>query len=877
MSNSYISPPSHRPSGKNIPITSASFPATLPTAAELLLKPPTERIPLSQFCKWVSQVPEFSSVVVRQVRYMCSEKHDFILLSCQVSLSTTHSTPWLRIERQPPREEDVLDEDPVIKVDTVQLGGDLIGILLGLECDSWGYFDYPEPDGRSITTLRLGCILEMCECFIVAGNLKKYISLKNNYTWLCYLLFDCLWDCGRCYKGEWIGPPSRLPGPPISAQGIFEIKRTYLSQKHPTCCNQRRGTRPIDVNSSWDSLLEDKTRPLDLYRFLPVAPSHPLAYLPYPGSSQPSILEESRSRCITEIGPKSISWLLIESGSIPLPQFRDRVTESPEYAAGVVRQVEFLRSGSHEFILLSCQVTHSSNFNPTIWLRIERRLDITEANSIYYNKPPAPKDTVQLSYEPTELLLKQQCESRGRFDYTIVDGRSTTLQLQHILYIYGCFITAEKSGQYTVLKHTPRWLDYLLFDILRAAMINIVGRRHYWDLPTTLGLSSILGGLNLDGLNNSAQDSKLPSYDPAADKKFDSDTSPTIRVAIAGEEKKITAPTDSRFEAPSKSPAAKQGKVSAITITYEMPVSEVLEHLGHHGCVDVTTQLDASKSSEYPIVTGGFGDVYRGALQNGHAVSLKCLRMCVDSTDEGKKHLKRAAHEIYVWSTHEIYVWSKCSHRNVLDLIGVARYRDRLAMVSPWMENGNLRRFLARQLSIDRGNLCVQIADGVAYLHRENIVHGDIKADNVLMSEDNTPKLTDFGNAALKEYSLRFSTTTSGPGMSIRWTAPEVIEEITSHTTEADVYALGMTTLEIVTGSVPYNGINDTAVVRRIITKVHPPRPEQHIPSGHEHADRLWSLLIGCWAYIPQDRPTAAGTRDKMKTIRWIEMPGTTR
>lgn len=38
------------------------------------------------------------------------------------------------------------------------------------------------------------------------------------------------------------------------------------------------------------------------------------------------------------------------------------------------------------------------------------------------------------------------------------------------------------------------------------------------------------------------------------------------------------------------------------------------------------------------------------------------------------------------------------------------------------------------------------------------------------MSEDNTPKLTDFGNAALKEYSLRFSTTTSGPGMSIRWT-----------------------------------------------------------------------------------------------------------
>lgn len=149
-------------------------------------------------------------------------------------------------------------------------------------------------------------------------------------------------------------------------------------------------------------------------------------------------------------------------------------------------------------------------------------------------------------------------------------------------------------------------------------------------------------------------------------------------------------------------------------IDHKMSVAEIMAHLVRHGCENVTSRINAQNSSEFPISTGGFGDVYRAALLDGSQVGLKCLRILVGTDNEGKKNLKHAA--------HELYVWSRCNHRNVLRLVGVAQYRDRIAMVSPWMENGDLRGFLSREPHVNRLNICAQIADGVAYLHGMGIV-----------------------------------------------------------------------------------------------------------------------------------------------------------
>ncbi|CAE6362746.1 unnamed protein product [Rhizoctonia solani] len=220
------------------------------------------------------------------------------------------------------------------------------------------------------------------------------------------------------------------------------------------------------------------------------------------------------------------------------------------------------------------------------------------------------------------------------------------------------------------------------------------------------------------------------------------------------------------------------------TITRAMSATEILHYLIEHGCRDISKELIISHISDYPMSFGGFGDVYCATLQNGDRVGIKCVRMLTNSTSEGKKLLKSAA--------HELYVWSKCKHPNVIELLGVMLFRDQIAMVSPWLENGHLRAFLSHKSQVDRCDLCVQIADGVAYLHQKSIIHGDLKPENILISKDHNPKLTDFGNSALAEYTLQFTHSSTVQGMSLRWAAPEIIEEESKPTQASDVYALGM-------------------------------------------------------------------------------------
>ncbi|EUC66020.1 tyrosine kinase catalytic domain protein [Rhizoctonia solani AG-3 Rhs1AP] len=302
--------------------------------------------------------------------------------------------------------------------------------------------------------------------------------------------------------------------------------------------------------------------------------------------------------------------------------------------------------------------------------------------------------------------------------------------------------------------------------------------------------------------------------------------------------------------------------VSDTIIHRQMSVEETLSHLYEHGCKDATRFIDHTKYSSYPVSYGGFGEVYRGKLKDGSQIALKCLRLALDSSEASQKQIRNAA--------HELYIWSKCHHPNVLELIGVTQYRNQIAMVSPWMEHTTLGRYLSRYPQVDRCTLSTQIADGVAYLHGENIVHGDIKGTNILISKDHTAVITDFGTATLKEYTLKFtaSATTSKPGMSLRWTAPEILEEATGISFEGDVYALGMTILETITGEVPYSEtVNESALVLKIARQEHPTRPETKIPSNDEKADTLWSLLTRCWSYNPQDRPTVT---EVQKTLRAI-------
>ncbi|KAG9125338.1 hypothetical protein FRC07_008021 [Ceratobasidium sp. 392] len=245
--------------------------------------------------------------------------------------------------------------------------------------------------------------------------------------------------------------------------------------------------------------------------------------------------------------------------------------------------------------------------------------------------------------------------------------------------------------------------------------------------------------------------------------------------------------------------------------------------------------------SNFPISSGGFGDIYRGKIQGGTEIAVKTMRLReVDSNQQNQKSLKHAA--------RELYAWSKFQHRNVQRLLGLVEFRGQIGMVSAWEANGSLPTYLERHPEVDRCQLSAQISDGLSYLHGSNIC-------NVLVSEDGIPLLTDFGNATIQKHTLSFTDTSTNTAMSLRWAAPELLSGTTTFSKPADVYALGM---ETVTGNIPYLGKAEMAVVPIVlIQKGHPERPHQHIPLDSMHGEALWTLLKRCWIYEPEDRPSA--------------------
>ncbi|CAE6459087.1 unnamed protein product [Rhizoctonia solani] len=286
---------------------------------------------------------------------------------------------------------------------------------------------------------------------------------------------------------------------------------------------------------------------------------------------------------------------------------------------------------------------------------------------------------------------------------------------------------------------------------------------------------------------------------------------------------------------------------------------------------------------------GGFGDVYFGRLRDGTAVAIKTIRTYYQPGQQALVYNKQAA--------KEVYTWSKCKHPNVVQLTGLAVFRDCVAMVSRWEENGNLLSYLSSHPSVDRCNLSVAICDGLAYLHEINIVrvslsdvvpvdtnhsiitqiHGDLKGANVLIAKDGTPMLADFGNASLEisNPSLGFTRNNTKPSFSFRWAAPEMFDEdgTSSPTMTGDIYSLGMTILETFTSEVPFPDKSDMWILANIlIPKKMPTRPQKCIPTRSIDGDKLWAILTKCWSYDPQDRPNATAVCDEIKRIKSVNL-----
>ncbi|CAH2068149.1 unnamed protein product, partial [Iphiclides podalirius] len=204
------------------------------------------------------------------------------------------------------------------------------------------------------------------------------------------------------------------------------------------------------------------------------------------------------------------------------------------------------------------------------------------------------------------------------------------------------------------------------------------------------------------------------------------------------------------------------------------------------------------------IGSGSFGTVYKAHWHGPVAVKTLNVKTPTPAQLQAFKN--------------EVAVLRKTRHCNILLFMGCVS-KPSLAIVTQWCEGSSLYQHL-HVLETPLPMLYLidvarQTAQGMDYLHAKNIIHRDLKSNNIFLRDDWSVKIGDFGLATAKvrwsESSLAGGVQWQQPTGSILWMAPEVIrmEEPVPYTFRSDVYAYGVVLYELMAGELPYSHLNN--------------------------------------------------------------------
>mmetsp|Transcript_19861 Transcript_19861/g.42879 ORF Transcript_19861/g.42879 Transcript_19861/m.42879 type:complete len:1004 (-) Transcript_19861:598-3609(-) len=254
-----------------------------------------------------------------------------------------------------------------------------------------------------------------------------------------------------------------------------------------------------------------------------------------------------------------------------------------------------------------------------------------------------------------------------------------------------------------------------------------------------------------------------------------------------------------------------------------------------------TRLLDSKYQLGEELGRGSSGRVYRALnRESGHFVAVKEIPM------KGMKqgHLQAVQSEIEL--LHHL------QHPQIVRFYETIRTSDHLYLVLEYVENGSLANILKLFGKFPEHILVVymrQVLQGLEWLHSHGVCHRDIKGANLLITKDGQVKLADFGVAGKLTDSVKPNSVVGTP----YWMAPEIIE-MSCFTTASDIWSLGCTVLELLTGEPPYFELRPVSALYRIVQDGSPPLPASLSPLLH-------GFLTKCFTRNPEERATASELR----------------
>ncbi|MGL5540177.1 MAG: Stk1 family PASTA domain-containing Ser/Thr kinase [Erysipelotrichaceae bacterium] len=199
---------------------------------------------------------------------------------------------------------------------------------------------------------------------------------------------------------------------------------------------------------------------------------------------------------------------------------------------------------------------------------------------------------------------------------------------------------------------------------------------------------------------------------------------------------------------------------------------------------------------------GGMADVYLAHDQIlNRDVAIKILRGDLSNDPITLLRFQREAAAV-----------SKLSHPNVVEIYDVGQHEKRHYIVMEYIPGKTLKQLILLRGALDKGeavDLMRQLVSAVAHAHENNIIHRDIKPQNVLVKDDGTVKITDFG-IALAHDAVQLTQSDSVLG-SAHYLAPETTRGEQA-TCQIDIYALGIVFYEMLRGQPPFKGENPVQI-----------------------------------------------------------------
>ncbi|KAI9204982.1 kinase-like domain-containing protein, partial [Polychytrium aggregatum] len=262
---------------------------------------------------------------------------------------------------------------------------------------------------------------------------------------------------------------------------------------------------------------------------------------------------------------------------------------------------------------------------------------------------------------------------------------------------------------------------------------------------------------------------------------------------------------------------------------------------------------------------GSFGSVYLGVnSKTGELLAVKQVELGVGFGEAKPGHRmeeqRLKVQQKMVDALHkEINILKELSHVNIVRYLDFEIRDNKMNVLLEYVSGGSIASLLTKigKFSVPLVQfLTCQILRGIEYLHDQRIIHRDIKGANVLVVDDGTVKISDFGTSKKDKYesaiAYRYNSHMSVQG-SVFWMAPEVVKVSGSqgYSAKVDIWSLGCVCLEMLTGHHPWGRLDEMQTMWRLGKGNSPEVPDDLTPEAKDFLEK-------CFTLDHEQRPTAS-------------------